>query len=141
MARPDITELRVLVVDDNRHFRSIMRTVLRSFDVREVYDVADAVEAFALLKEKDIDLAFVDLEMPVIDGLEFVDLVRRAPDSPSQTLPVIMISGDARRSTVELATKRGADDFLVKPVRPIDVLNRIVAVQSKIVREVDLESA
>lgn len=126
MRQYDLSDLRVLVLDDNRHFLSIMRTILRHFGVGEILDRTDASEAFELLKMTSINLAFVDLRMPDLDGFEFVSLVRTATDSPNAALPFIMLSADGSRATVQKAINVGIDEFLVKPVRPVDVYQRIV---------------
>lgn len=137
--RQDVREMRPLVLDDNRHFRSIMRTVLRGFGVRQVREAPDALTAFELLKEETFDLVFLDLDMPEIDGFAFIDLVRNASDSTNQHLPIIVIAADARRSVVMRAVEQGADDFLTKPVKPAEVLKRLTALSLRHKREGTLD--
>jgi len=129
MENTEFDRLTVLVIEDNRHFRTIIRTILRGFGVGEVFDVSDAIEAFALLKERDIDLIFLDLDMPVLDGFEFIELVRRAPDSPNTTIPIVILSSHAQRSVVIRAIECGANDFLLKPVRSVDIYRRLKKVK------------
>lgn len=126
MRHYDLSDLRVLVLDDNKHFLSIMRAILRHFGVAQVCDCTDAFTAFELLKSTAIDLAFVDLRMPELDGFEFVSLVRNASDSPNKMLPIVMVSAEGSRAMVQKAINIGIEGYLVKPVRPIDVHNRIV---------------
>jgi len=127
MNAPDLSQTRVLLVDDSKYFRLILRTILLGIGIREICESGDGAEAFAILKEDPFDLVFLDLKMPVIDGLEFIDLVRRAPDTPARDIPIVVVSADGRRESVETAVERGASDFLVKPVRPVDVYCRVAS--------------
>ncbi len=122
----DLSRVSVLLLDDNRNFISIMRQVLRSFGIRDVHEATDAVAAFEILKTASIDIAFVDFKMPGFDGFEFARLVRAPYDSPNKFLPLILVTADGRTSTVNGAINAGFEEFLIKPIRPKDVYNRLV---------------
>jgi CheY-like chemotaxis protein len=126
MREYDLSNLRVLVVDDNRHFIAIIRTVLRAFGVRRIFDCTDAVQALELLKQTEIDIALIDLKIGDIDGLELARLIRSAPDSQNPRMPIIMVTAFSERSNVEAAISAGIDEFLVKPVSPQMLFKRIV---------------
>lgn len=128
MKEYDLAGLRALVVDDNRHFLAIMRTMLRAFGVRQIFDCVDAVQAFEALKSSEIDFALVDLKLDSIDGLEFTNLVRSASDSQNPRMPIIMVTAYSERSNVERAIASGIDEFLVKPVSPKMLYERICSV-------------
>jgi len=117
-----------LIVDDNAHMRGIMRAILASFGVRQIEEASDAAEAFEMLGSENIDVAFVDFRLAGLDGLEFCRLVRTGADSPNPFLPIIMITAYSERSRVMEAINCGVDEFLVKPVRAIDVASRLNAV-------------
>lgn len=117
--------MNILVLDNNRHFISIMRMILRQFNVGQIHECIDAFLALETLKSAPVDLAFVDLNMPDLDGIEFTKLLRRGSDSPNKKLPIVLISADARRASVQRALQSGADDYLLKPIRAIDVHDRI----------------
>ena len=74
------------------------------------------------------DVAFVDFRLEGLDGLEFCRLVRNGADSPNPFLPIIMITAYSERSRVMEAVNAGVDEFLVKPIRAIDVASRLNAV-------------
>jgi CheY-like chemotaxis protein len=128
MREYDLSGLRALVVDDNRHFLAIMRTMLRAFGVRQIFDCIDAVQAFEVLKSSEIDFALVDLKLENIDGLEFTSLVRSASDSQNPRMPIIMVTAYSERSNVERAIHSGVDEFLIKPVSPKLLYERICSV-------------
>ncbi len=123
-----LKSVSALILDDNAHMRGIMRAILISFGVRHVEEASDAVEAFELLATNQIDVAFVDFRLAGLDGLEFCRLVRNGADSPNPYMPIVMITAYSERSRVMDAVNAGVDEFLVKPVRAIDVASRLNAV-------------
>jgi two-component system, chemotaxis family, chemotaxis protein CheY len=117
-----------LVLDDNAHMRGLIRVMLASFGVRRVEEAADCNEAFAVMASGGIDLAFVDFKLGGIDGLDFCRRIRSGADGLDVYLPIIMITAYSERSRVLDAINAGVDEFLVKPIRPVDVANRVNAV-------------
>ena len=102
----------ILIVDDERTVRDSLEMVL-SYENYEVIKAANGREALALLTgEQAIDLALLDIKMPGIDGLEVLEKMKtNFPD-----IEVVMISGHADIQTAVEATKKGAYDFLAKPL-------------------------
>ena len=125
MSTIDFRPLSVLILDDNPYFRRIMKTILRGFGVRETIESDSVDDAFDIHRERDLDFAFVDLMLPGDDGFEFVRRVRHLDNSPNQFLPIIMTSAKTDRPTVLEAVNQGVEEFLAKPVRPIDIFQRM----------------
>ena len=71
-----------------------------------------------------IDIAYVDYEMPVMNGLEFISRVR-ALDSRDRYLPIIMLTGHSDLLRLNAARDRGVSEFLCKPVTTLSILNRL----------------
>jgi len=117
-----------LVLDDNAHMRGVLRAILVSFGMRRVEEAADCNEALGVVARGEIDLAFIDLKLCGLDGIDFCRQIRRAPDSPNPFLPIIMVTAYSERSRVLDAVNAGVDEFLVKPIRAVDVANRMNAV-------------
>lgn len=117
--------LRVLVVDDNHHMCTILRTVLNGAGVRDVVEARDAASGFEALRNSTPDLALVDFQLGDLDGLEFTRLVRTADDSPLPYLPIIMVTAHAERSRVREAVDAGVHEFVVKPVSAKALIARI----------------
>lgn len=120
--------LRVLVVDDNTHMASILRTVLNSFGIRNVDEVRGAVEALELIRTRSYDFVLLDYNMPLLDGIELTRLVRTGRDHNQQMIPIIMITGFTERSRVLAARDAGVTEVCVKPVTARDLWNRIAEV-------------
>ena len=123
-----LSALRVLLVDDNQHMRSIVAAILAGVGVQHVRECWDGAEALDALRQWPADVAIVDFQMTPIDGVEFTRLVRNAGDSPNPFLPIIMLTGHAERTRVEEARDAGVTEFVVKPVTARAVLDRLSAV-------------
>ena len=120
MIKP-ISEISILIVDDDRYFASLLRTIVRAFGVKTIHEAPNAVAALEALNSTPIDMAFVDLAMPGIDGIELIEMVRHSVDSPNRALPIIVLTADSRRDSIMKAIEVGADLYLTKPVRSHDV--------------------
>lgn len=102
---------RILIVDDEESVRSILRQLFE-YEGHEVVGAASGQEALRLVHESPPDVAFLDVKMPGMDGIEV--LGRLQSEHPG--LQVIMISGHGTIETAVEATRRGAFDFLEKPL-------------------------
>ncbi|MEK9662359.1 MAG: response regulator [Alphaproteobacteria bacterium] len=112
----NLEDLEVLVVDDNRHMRSLFRDLLRAIGAGSVLEANDGTSAFALLRKHEPDLVITDLMMQPIDGLQFTRMVRNERRSPQPYVPIVMITGFADKARVEEARDAGVTEFLAKPV-------------------------
>ena len=120
--------LRLLVVDDNPHMRTIIQTLVQGLGVQEVRQASDGAHGLRLLREAPADIALVDLNMWPMDGTAFTRAVRNEPDSPDAYLPVIMMTGHVDRSRVEAARDAGVTEFLLKPLTLRALTERLEAV-------------
>ena len=74
-----LANVNVLVLDDNRHMRQLVESILHALGVNHVCQAADAAQAFKELQHFNADVIIVDWHMELLDGLDFVRLVRTAP--------------------------------------------------------------
>ncbi|WP_417515548.1 response regulator [Minwuia sp.] len=121
----DLSMLKILIVEDNRHMRALLMQILRSIGVRDVALADDGAMGFQELKGSRFDMVLVDHQMAPITGTEFTKLVRTSDDSPNPFVPIIMITGYADQRTIVNATNAGISDIIVKPVSARIVLTRI----------------
>jgi two-component system chemotaxis response regulator CheY len=122
-----IKQLEVLVADDHSLTREMVGRVLGVLDCRRVRYVADGADAFLQIIESPPHLAIIDYHMP-LDGLALLDKVRRAANSPDQTLPVIVMTSLTDRKRIEALRDAGATEIIAKPFTPAAVLSRVAAV-------------
>jgi len=108
--------LRILVAEDNAIAAKVITTLLQ----REGYAttlVRDGEEALRKAAEEAFDLAFVDLRMPKLDGLEFTRR-HRSTETPERRLPIVALTANAAEDVRQGSLAAGMDGFLVKPVEP-----------------------
>lgn len=122
-----LAKLTVLVVDDSRQMRAMISAILTAAGVGHVIFAQNGAEALGVLRQTPVDVAFVDYEMPVMNGLEFIKQVR-SPDNGARYMPLVMLTSHASRTTIGAAIDGGATEFLCKPVRTADILSRLEAV-------------
>ena len=124
----DLTELSFLVVDDNTHMLSIIKTLLKGFGIRRIHEATDAADAFEEIRATHVDVIILDYALDTLDGIEFAQLVRTAKDSPNPYLPIIMLTAHSERYRVEEARDAGITEFLCKPICATDLYKRIIEV-------------
>ncbi len=123
-------DVKTLAIDDSEHMRSIVVTLLQGlgFSFDNIHTARDAAEGFELFRSQPIDLIIVDYQMPVLDGIDFVRLVRKGADSPNPYVPIVMLTAHADREHVIAARDAGVSEFLRKPVTATSLYERIVAI-------------
>jgi CheY-like chemotaxis protein len=124
----DFSRISVLLIDDNHFIRTLVARVLRSFGVQALTDVADAAEAFRLLKFHRYDLIICDFLMEPLSGIDFVRLVRTAKDSRDQEVPIIVLTAHTEYENVIQARNAGATEVMAKPISPRSLLKHVVYV-------------
>ncbi len=112
---------KILIVDDDPHIRQLARTFLQQagFDIVEA---ADGVEALDALRAGGADLVILDLMLPRMDGWEVCRRVRAAGETP-----VLMLTARGETSQKVRGFELGADDYLVKPFEPLELVARVRA--------------
>lgn len=120
--------LRFLVLDDNAYMGHIVETILRGFGASHVLTARDATDAFVTLRNDVVDIVITDYAMPLLDGIEFVKLVRNSADIPAPYVPIIMLTAHSERSRIETARDAGVTEFCCKPVTPQTLFQKILSV-------------
>ena len=103
--------LRILAVEDNELNRMVLQVILKKCEV--VLTIAhNGQEAIDLIQQQEFDLVLMDVQMPVVDGLEATKYIR---NELKMTIPIIGLSANAMREEVEICKQAGMNDYLVKP--------------------------
>jgi two-component system, OmpR family, response regulator len=118
---PDAAPVRVLVADDDADIRDLVEFKLTQagYAVEAVSDGISAWEAFAANPPQ---LAVLDVMMP---GLSGIDVLRKIRDSEHGAVPVLLLSAKSRDSDVDTGFAVGADDYVIKPFSPRELLHRV----------------
>jgi len=120
--------LGILIVDDNQYTRKMLRMMLINLGAKMIYEAADGVAALELVRTADPDLMILDWEMPMLSGAHVMRIVRSPGVFPKPNLPIIMLTAHAQRSRVNAALRLGINEFLVKPISPKTLQDRLLSV-------------
>jgi two-component system, chemotaxis family, chemotaxis protein CheY len=122
---------KVLLVDDEPYMRKVVRTMLMSIGVRNIFEAGDGPAGLEAIRSNMPDVVFLDWEMPGVDGPSFVRMVRSPETFPYPDVPIIMLTGHGERSRVIEAVKVGVNEFLLKPVSSKALHDRLASVLTK----------
>jgi PAS domain S-box-containing protein len=103
--------LRVLAVEDNELNRMVLQVILKKCEV-SVSIAHNGQEAIDLIQENEFDIVLMDVQMPILDGLEATKYIR---EDLKLSTPIIGLSANAMREEVEICKQAGMNDYLVKP--------------------------
>jgi two-component system, chemotaxis family, chemotaxis protein CheY len=120
-----ISDIHVLVVDDNRQMRFLLRCLLRAGGVHDVTEAATAPEAFEIMRGRPVDLVIIDWMMQPVDGLAFTRMMRWNADSPNPYIPLLMLTAHTEASRVAAARDAGVTGFIKKPISARVLFDRV----------------
>ena len=123
--------LKALIVEDNQHMRSLLRSLLNVAGMHDISEAADGSAALKVLAGKKCDLILCDMAMKPMDGLEFVRELRRSKSYANPFVPIIMISGYTEQHRVEAARDAGVTEFLAKPITAQSLYSRIAEIMER----------
>ncbi|MBN1105307.1 MAG: response regulator [Deltaproteobacteria bacterium] len=115
----------VLIVDDSLPMRAVIKkTVTASgFNVGRFFDAGNGREALGILKQEWLDLVLTDYNMPDMNGLELITLMKA--DEILKTIPVVVISTEGSQQRVKEFMDKGAADYIRKPFTPEEIRNKL----------------
>ena len=130
--------MKVLVVDDSRTLRRLLIRELNTMGITDISEASDGNEALVRLREKTPDLMLLDMEMPELDGLGVLKVVKSS--SELNHLPIIMVSSAEQFEKTVECIQLGADDYLPKPFNPVLLHARVFSsLDKKRLRDADRE--
>jgi DNA-binding NtrC family response regulator len=109
---------QILVVDDEPNMLRLLRTILMDKTGYEVTTTNNPLEVSKLLQEQPYDVVVTDLKMPLVDGMDLIDIIKKI----DAKLPIIIITAYGTLETAEEAVQKGAYDFITKPFRKETIL-------------------
>jgi two-component system chemotaxis response regulator CheY len=112
---------RILIVEDSATMRQLLAFALRRLPNVEIVEARDGVDGLRKLMSEHFELVLVDINMPVLDGLRLIQLIREEPGHSG--LRVVVITTEGASADREKAMALGADAYLTKPVQAGEVLS------------------
>jgi two-component system, chemotaxis family, chemotaxis protein CheY len=123
-----IERLVVLVADSNAYTRKLTRMMLTNLGAKAIYEATDGITALDSIRTVNPDVMILDWEMPILNGREVMRIVRSPGAFPKPNLPIIMLTDNGLRSRVTAAIRLGVNEFLVKPVSPVILQQRLLSI-------------
>ncbi|MGB9348930.1 MAG: response regulator [Pseudolabrys sp.] len=111
--------------------RRLTRTMLTNLGAKSVLEAPDGLAALEAIRTADPDVMLLDWDMPVLNGIEVLRIVRSPGVFPRPNLPVIILATRAQRTHVNEALRAGANEFLLKPTSPKALCDRLTSIVLK----------
>ena len=120
----DLTGLSILVVEENQFMQQLLGRIFQEFGIRSVKRATTTTEAFKDFENASFDLVFTNWA-PSLDALEFLHHVRHRDESPDPFVPINVVSAHSEKRFVLNARDSGMTEFLVNPISPRTLYDRI----------------
>ena len=115
-----MSEYNVLIVEDSPTMRQLIAFALKRIRGVRIVEANDGVDGLKKLSAERFDLILTDINMPIMDGLKLVSLVRN--DANYRTIPIVVITTEGAQEDRERALALGANDYITKPIQPTKIL-------------------
>ncbi len=125
-----MSQKRVLIAEDSSVIQNLARKILE-FQNYEITSVKNGEQVLQIIDKEDFDILLLDINMPVMDGMECIKLIRQLPNKTKATMPVVTITGNAKNYSEEEFKTAGFDDVLVKPLnfdKLVEIVNNLTDV-------------
>lgn len=122
--------VNILIVDDSAVMRNMIKKTINlcGLDVAEIYEAGDGREGLQVLKKQPIDLLFIDVNMPVMDGIEMLENVRDHPETADKA--IFIVSTESNEGRIKKIDEYGAE-FIHKPFTPEVLRSKVLGVISE----------
>jgi len=118
-----VEEYRFLVVEDSPIMRQLVTYSLRRLKNTHVTEASNGLDALKKLSEDKFHMLIVDINMPLMDGLKLLSIVRK--DATHGRVPVIIVTTEGAAADRDKGLKLGANAYLTKPIQTNDLLNTV----------------
>jgi two-component system chemotaxis response regulator CheY len=119
---------RILIVEDSPTMRQLLVFALKRLKEVDIVEAQDGMDGLRKVTSDHFDLALVDINMPVMDGLKLISLIRG--EESLRSMPIIVITTEGAREDRERALALGADEYLTKPIQA----NRVLQVAKSLLK-------
>ena len=124
------SDLKFLVVDDFSTMRRIVRGLLKEMGCANVEEAEDGAVALQMLKANRYDFVVSDINMPNMNGFDLLKAMKA--DENLKTIPVLMVTAEARKEDILLAAQSGAAGYVVKPFTKATLEEKVTKIMLKL---------
>jgi len=121
MGEGSMSTYKVLVVEDSPTMRQLIVFALKRMRGLSIVEASDGVDGLKKLSVEKFDLIFTDINMPIMDGLKLVSLVRNDPSYKS--VPIVIITTEGAHEDRERALALGANEYITKPIQTTKIID------------------
>ena len=114
---------KILVVDDSSTMRQLIKMMLAKHASCNISEAVDGQDAFEKINGSSFDLILTDINMPMMDGLKLVSMVRR--DEVHKDIPIVIITTEGAQEDRQRALSLGANAYITKPIQAPQVINTV----------------
>ena len=118
-----MSEFKALVVEDSPTMRQLIVFALRRLQTLKVTEADDGIDALKKIQAEKFDILITDINMPIMDGLKLVSLVRK--DANHKDIPIIIITTEGAQEDRQRALALGANAYITKPIQAPQVINTV----------------
>ena len=115
--------LKFLIIEDSPTMRQLIRFALNRIPQAEVIEASDGVDGLKKLSTHEVDLILTDINMPIMDGLKLVSLVRG--NDSYRDIPIVIITTEGAQEDRERAMALGANAYITKPIQSTSLLTTV----------------
>jgi two-component system chemotaxis response regulator CheY len=119
---------RILIVEDSPTMRQLLVFALKRIKGAQLVEAQDGMDGLRKVTSDQFDLALVDINMPVMDGLKLISLIRE--EESLKEMPIVVITTEGAKEDRERALSLGADEYLTKPIQA----NRVLSVAKSMLK-------
>jgi two-component system chemotaxis response regulator CheY len=120
--------MRILIVEDSATMRQVLRFALTRLKNVEIVEAQDGLDGFRKLSADHFDLVLIDVNMPVMDGLKLIGLIRN--DDDLHDIPIVVITTEGAEEDRARGISLGANEYLTKPLQT----NRVLAIAKSLLK-------
>jgi len=123
-----MADYNILIVEDSPTMRQLISFALKRIRGVRIVEASDGVDGLKKISAEKFQMIFTDINMPVMDGLKLISLVRE--DANHKGVPIVVITTEGAQEDRQRALALGANDYITKPIQP----NRILEVARQLLQ-------
>ncbi len=123
-----MADINILIVEDSPTMRQLISFALKRIRGVRIVEAGDGVDGLKKISAEKFDMIFTDINMPVMEGLKLISLVRE--DANQKGVPIVVITTEGAQEDRQRALALGANDYITKPIQP----NRILDVAKQLLK-------
>jgi two-component system, chemotaxis family, chemotaxis protein CheY len=121
----NLGDLVILIADPSSYLSMLIHSMLRGFGSNKILEVRNSGGVLQVLTGQKVDILICDVRLPPHGGLPLTRAIRGKTDNEHRTIPILMMTSDAREATIKRARDAGANMVIAKPISPASLYDRL----------------